>query len=300
MMHHLSRGIAAIALGTAALCAQAAVYTLDDFQVVRNGALIFDDSFDDGLAPPQGTVFLGTTTPGYPANRVVGDFTGAESGGRLQLDPSRRGLATVNPITGLPDGLLFQAAYLNVNTQSTPDTAARGLKLNHSFTVSGLFDLVTPGPTSTLDAYGIRLADFDNTGTTGWNDVIDLEVFRSAQTGLPRLFFIDRDLRAGTRTVLGSVLLDPAAGDQILLAFTKPTVDDPTIVASWQYVAQGVAVGAPVLFAATARAFDGEVFTRPGFFAIASVPEPAGAGLMLAGLAVLAWRRRSARAAHAA
>lgn len=45
---------------------------------------------------------------------------------------------------------MFQAAYLNVNTQSTPETAARGLKLNHGFA-----------------SHGLRLADFDNRGADG-------------------------------------------------------------------------------------------------------------------------------------
>lgn len=293
------RAAGALAMATCMLGAlpamAAAPYRIDSFTVVRNGSLIFEDLFDDGLALPPGPNFIGTTTPAYVNDRIVGNFSGSESGGKLGLDPARRGVATVNPITGLPEGVAFQAAYLNVNTQSTPETAARGLKLNHSFNVSALFDLVTPAKADGFDSYGLRLADFDNRTPSGWNDVIDLQIFQSRSVpGAPVLLLVERDFNVGTRNILAQVRLDPLVGDQIELFFDKATADNATVRAGYRYYRDGAAAGERTSFSAAATLFDGEVFTRPGFFAVAqAIPEPSSAWLLAAGIAGLAWRRRS-------
>ena len=277
------RLVLACCLGAATTGAAAIEYRIDRLSVERNGSMIFDDGFDDGVAPPVGTTFIGTSTPGYSG--VVGNFSGAESNGKLTLDPTHRGVATINPFTGLPEGIRFQAAYLNVNTESTPETAARGLKLHHTFTVSATFDLVTPGPTTRWDGYGLRLADFDNRGASGWNDVLDLQIFKDRVSGRPRLGLYDRDLRSGTLAVLQSTLLDPTLGDQIELTFSKSIANDPTVWASYRYLSGGTPVGASTTFAAAATLFNGEIFTRPGFIAVApAVPEPATWAFMAGGL----------------
>lgn len=298
-LRRLPRIALAAAAACAAFCSTAtaatAPYRLDRLTVERNGSLIFVDEFDDGAALPPGPFFTGTTTAGYVPERIVGDFSGAESGGKLGLDPARRGVATVNPFTGKPEGASFQAAYLNVNTERTPQTAARGLKLNHTFHVSALFDLVMPAKADGFDSYGLRLADFDNRSATGWNDVLDLQIFQSRSApGMPVLLLLERDFHAGTRNILAQLRLDPTQGDQIELFFDKHTVDDPTVRAGYRYYKAGAAVGQPASFSTLATLFDGEVFTRPGFFAVAqAIPEPSTAWLLAAGIAGLAWRRRS-------
>lgn len=282
----LARGVTA-ACGLLALSSGAAAieYRIDQLSIERNGTAIFLDDYADGIAPPVGTTFINSPTAGYSA--VVGDFAGEEMNGKLTLDPLHRGVATINPFTGQPEGIFFQAAYLNVNTQSTPDTAARGLKLHHTFTVSAIFDLVTPGPTTRFDSYGLRLADFDNAGPDGWNDVLDLQVFKDTTTGAPKLGLFDRDFRGSTQR-LETALLDPTLGDQVELTFTKAVADDPTVWASYRYWLQGAAVGPAVTFSASAALFHGEVFTRPGIFAIAAaVPEPETWAMFIAGLSLM-------------
>jgi hypothetical protein len=185
--------------------------------------------------------------------------------------------------------------YLNVNTQSTPETASRGLKLNHSFAVSAIFDLVTPPKADGFDSYGLRLADFNNRGPDGWNDVLDLQIFHSrSASGMPALLLVERDFNLGSRNTLAQLRLDPSLGDEIELFFNKATVDDPTVQAGYRYLKDGAAVGERQTFGAAATLFDGEVFTRPGFFAVSQVPEPASALLLAGGLlAVGAAGRRS-------
>ena len=295
LARHLSAACGLIALSSAAAAIE---YRIDQLSVERNGTAIFLDDYADGIAPPIGTTFINSPTAGYSG--TVGNFAGQESNGKLTLDPTHRGVATVNPFTLQPEGILFQAAYLNVNTQSTPDTAARGLKLHHTFTVSALFDLVTPGPTTHSHSYGLRLADFDNHGPSGWNDVLDLQVFRHA-SGAPRLMLVDRDFR-GSTVRLEQTVLDTSLGDQIELTFTKGVADDPTVQASYRYWSQGSAVGPAITFAAAATLFHGEIYTRPGIFAIAAaVPEPETWGMLIAGLAltVAVARRRAAQARSA-
>src|SRR5688500_2376608 len=115
-----SHAIAALGVLACSTAALADVYKIDRLTVERNSALILADNFDDGQAPPFGAFFADATTPAYVPERVIGNFAGSESGGKLALDPANRGIATINPFTGQPEGIRFQAAYLNVNTQQTP------------------------------------------------------------------------------------------------------------------------------------------------------------------------------------
>lgn len=275
----------------------AAPYRLDSLTLLRNSTTIFFDGYDDGQTLPPGPNFPGTTTPAYVPERTVGNFSGAEHDGKLDLDPRHRGAATLNPFTGRPEGVAFQAAYLNVNTQDTPESAARGLKLHHTFELHAVFDLVTPPQADGFDSYGLRLADFDNRGPTGWNDVLDLQLFKSASTGGPVLLLIERDFRAGTRVQHGLLRPDPALGDQIELFFVKPTADVASVQAGYRLLDHGVPMGDAVFFAVTPTLFEGEVFTRPGFFAVAQVPEPSTGLLLGSGLLLLAWGGRSRRRA---
>lgn len=288
----LSHVLAAAALLALPAAASSAPYRIDHLSVTRHGSLIFEDGFDDGAALPPGPSFIGSSTPGYVAERVVGNFSSSEQAGKLGLDPRRDGVATINPFTLQPEGVAFQAAYLNVNTQSTPETAARGLKLGHSFEVRALFDLVTPARADGFDSYGLRLADFDNPGALGWNDVLDLQLFKSQSTGGPVLLLIERDFRAGTRVQHGLLRPDPAQADQIELFFLKSAADDPHVSAGYRLFDKGVAIGGAQVFATAPALFDGEVFTRPGFFAVSQVPEPASAWLLAGGGLFVAWRQR--------
>lgn len=94
--------------------------------------------------------------------------------------------------------------------------------------------------------------------------------------------------------------MDGSLGDQIELSFFKDVAGDPTISAGFRYVQGGVAQGT-VQRLGESDAYNGETFTRPGFFAIETVVQtvglPSGLALTLAALAAAAafTGRRSAR-----
>lgn len=293
---------AAAGLGFALACAAAAPawagpYYIDRFYGERNGAALFSDEFSDGFGPPTGGTFIGNSTSLYSVDRVVGNFNGAEQNGKLTLDPQGRGVQTLNPFTLQPEGVFFTAAYLNTNTDALPANAARGLKLDHTFAIHGLFDLVMPPSVALGESYGIRLADFDNRGADGWNDVLDLVIARSTSTGNVRLYLIRRDFHLQTRTFVSIVDPDWSLGDQIELTLFKDTAGDPTVKAGYRMVQGGAAASAFQVFGES-DLFNGEIFTRAGFMAAGNartsgVPAPSVPALLLAaGLAAYGLRRR--------
>lgn len=285
--YRLLNGLAAAAL-LAWLPAQAATFSLDRLTVTRNGSVILIDEFDDGFAPPSGPLFFGSSYPAYL--RTVGDMGGAEYDGALHLNPAARGVETVNPYTGLTDGVRFEAAYLNFNTQSTPDTAHRGLKLNHTYSMNGVFSLTLPaGQNQSSEAYGLRLSDFASFGGNA-DDVIDLFAYRRAGGGLGAGFY-HRNYAAGTVEVINRIALNPGQADQLEFMLSKPTVDDPTIEASVRFINNGVADNQWTSLGTT-TAYHGEIVTVPAFFAVSPVPEPASMALLLAGAGLLGWRAR--------
>jgi hypothetical protein len=140
-------------------------------------------------------------------------------------DPARNGRQTVNRFTLQPEGIYFIAANLNVDVN--PSNSALGFKLNHTYAIHALYDLRRLA--SDFGNNGIRLADYDNLGSQGYNDIIDLEVGRSTLDRSLRLLFICRDLRLQTRVIISSTFLNDALGDQIELSLLKETANDPTI-----------------------------------------------------------------------
>jgi hypothetical protein len=274
-----------LAATAAAAPAWATPYSIDRFWGERSGLAFFNDDFNDNVAPPTGGTFITSTAALYSS--VTGNFTGAELGGKLTLDPVARGVQTVNPFTLRSEGVYFTAAYLGVNVDPTVTTL--GLKLNHTYAIHALIDLSRP--LNDFGNVGLRLADYDNSGPDGWNDIIDFEVGRNTSTGALSAFFIRRDLRVQINTLISSTALNTALGDQIEISLLKETADSPAITAAYRYVNSGVPVGALQRVGIT-DAYHGEVFTRPGIFAFQAVPLPGTLGLALVGLITLTARQK--------
>lgn len=257
--------------------AQASPVFIDDFSVTKNGALIFDDPFSDGVPPPSAPNF----TNGAPASYFVSG-TLNESGGKVRLDTVG---AAIVPGVGINQNFFLERAILLTNID--PLNLTLGLKNNDTFSVRGLFDLTVPS--RRREAYGIRFNDGTNTNPA--DDLLQVGVRRGGD-GIDRVQFFRLDTVANSATFFGSFLLDPAH-DQILLDLTRLSALSDAITASFAYVDGGI-VGPFTTFGTTADIFRGENFTRAEFLFFTPVPEAASLILFGVGLVALAagsWKR---------
>lgn len=179
---------------------------------------------------------------------------GPESGGKLTIDSLSA--TSVGSITGV-GAFIFQQARLLTSTDSS--NLATGLKVDDTFAVTAVFDLLLPS--ATIEGYGISLTD--RTAAEG-NDDLRLEVRRNS-AGSVRVSFIRADATANTFTVLATALVD-ASHQQIALTLSRPTTTNNQIVASFAYVDGGVQ-GPTTPFPVSSTIFHNENFIRAAFFA---------------------------------
>jgi hypothetical protein len=276
-----------IALGAVSSSALAAVFQMDSFAVTKNGAVVFLDTFSDGAPPPSAPNFFDGSAASY---NVFGS-PGPEGGGLLTLNTANGGL-TSNAL-GAPRRTI--RAALDTNTRTEAEFLGRGLKINDTLKLSGLFNLGVPaGPQ--LNGYGIRFSDrpMQNNGLVG--QVAEFDVLFDPVTGQARLRWLLQDFENSSVTTVGDIALAPPLdADQILLEITRPDLDSNLFFASYRFFDGGVDTGGGS-FATGIVMFDGENFVRAEFIAFQSVPEPGVIWLLVPGLLVgagLARRRRA-------
>jgi len=297
--HRTRRSLGAALIAALALQAGSAfavVTNMYEFRVQKGATTDWWlDTFADGSPPPispYNDAFSASpcqqSLP-YTCYGVTGTFpAGSEDGGKLVLDSSLGG-ATSN---ALGDPRLNQRAQLTTNTDSA--NTISGLKRNHGFEVSGIFDLVVPADNSS--GYGIRLED----RTPGYptTDQVALFVIRD-DGGATEIRLQDQNFVAATLATIDSMPITGAEGQRLRLFLTH-AADIDVISGAYQFENGGV-WGGRQTFADTATIFDGELWTRAAFNAFqAPIPEPRTYALMLAGLGLVGWQLRRAAARSAA
>ena len=205
-------------------------FAMDSLTVVRNGTVIFEDTFSDGSPPPS--VPAGSASPAYS---MVGSLT--EAGDKLILTENG---AVPLFAPGTPDPFVGQIATLQ--TDIDPANFTAGLKSTDNFRIEGRFDLVIPD--SAREAYGIRLSDrlVNGSGTPPdqpGDDIIELVVVRTI-LGDVRVQLMERDPAADTTTILASqVISPPANADQIILRLGHLDSNPGVVTASFSYLSAG-------------------------------------------------------------
>lgn len=266
--------------------ASATTFFIDELQITKNGISDwFLDPFDDGNVPPS-------SESAYPDGQQASYLTlpnplvGPEQNGRVEMDTAD-GVLTTSYSTGVP--LLFQRARVATNTSVDPNNSS-GLKQDHTFEVRGLFDLTEP--TFNQEFYGIRLTDY---GVPTPNDIAYLRVVKNTVgawqvqfaeiTGVGGLNLIDNFLLTGV------ALLDQY--EQIALMLTKSDEASSLITASFELIDTDLSLP-NLLFdmGGSSQIFDGERWTRAGFFAGRVVPVPAPLLLIGFGMLGIIYRRR--------
>ena len=252
-------------------CAHAIEVSIDQFSVIRNGTSFFNDTFADGLVPPNG--------PNGPATyNVSGTIPGtAETGGLLLLD-SANGDPSAN---AQGDPRLSVRVRLLSNTDDS--NLAAGLKSDDTLALSGVFTLTAPpGPDNA--EYSIR---FNDASGEGAHQLVQLQVRFNPSTGAPEIRYLQQDFDAGTITTLGSTAFAPPSGaDRIKLTITRPDVHNKDFLGSFSYLSGGSVIdGSSVAFATAGQMFEGENFVRAEFNISQAVPEPGTLAMLLAGLA---------------
>jgi len=213
---------------------------------------------------------------------------GPESGGKLALNTSQ-GAVQFN----FDESAFIKTIQARANTNIVPANLTNGLKIDDTFTVFGIFDLILP---ATRERFGVRLAD--NSAVEG-NDNVDMTVTRRLD-GTLVIEFRHTDNLGNTQTIVDSILLD-TSHDQIGLALERNDTTNNVITGVFAYFDGGVE-GPVTQFGNTTTIFNGENWTRAEFRAserITAVPEPSVAMLLGSGLigwgAVAFRRRRSTR-----
>jgi VCBS repeat-containing protein len=240
--------------GTTSASTQDFRFAVDDLKVTKNGGVIFQDTFNDGVAPPSGPNFSPATGLNPSAYTSQGPFTEAN------------GLAFFDGFKAATFGATNYGERAMLNTDispiSDPVNGAKGLKSNSNFTAESRFDLIMPEDNG--DVYGVRLTDQNSTPPDN-NSSVDLVVARDA-TGV-HVQLRQINMSTSTVTVLESKDFVQGANDQIVLRldYDKTSFVDTSVgghvTAAFDLVSNGV-VASTASFSSQGTIFQGEDFTR--------------------------------------
>jgi len=291
LTRRLAKLATAGALVLASPCALALVAAIDTFTIVKNGGLLYQDTFDDNVAPPA--------APGEFATYLFPTGAITESGGKAFFNAAS-GVLAPNAA-----GAVASVTRVTFSTNIVPSEST-GLKSDQTFSVRAAYSLLDN--TVVGDNYGLRLTDRNALGTVGagtsGDDVLELRVSHLG-SGSRQIEFRRQDFLGGLVQPIASFTLTPtffAAYDSVELQLSKGDINSNAISASATFIpAAGPSI--TVGFLTTGDAFRGENWTRAELFASqAPIPEPGTYAMMLAGLALVGWqlRRATRKRPHAA
>lgn len=259
-------------------------FSLTEFGIDRNGIVFFEDTFSDGLPPPNRAGATGISTANYAVAGTVGP---ENSGGNGKLVLDQSGAVFGTGLFGDSPNV-SQRVRLATNTNSANTTD--GLKRNMVFNAFAGFDLIAP---AAGQSYGIRLGDNSGGSAGNSSDIVDLRVRNVS--GTPRIQFRRTDLASNTQVAFEHSL--ELGHDQIFLVLEHPMANTDTIFARYLYVDGGIIDETKIqTFSQTVDIFQGgDLWTQASFSVTAAVPEPHEYALMLAGLGLVgcAVRRRT-------
>lgn len=257
--------------------ANADLFRIDSFNIIRNGVLFFQDQFDNGVPPPNAPNF----STGLATNYLVNGSFGPESAGKL----------TINTANGEVSPNISESGFsslLRATLATSTTGGASALSNTSTLFVSSIFDLVLPSQNGTL--YGVQLSDASP--TVEGNDIIRIAVVKRASDGQFAIEFRDLDDPANSNILLAQALLDPNH-QQIVLILRKDSASSNVITGSYAYLDNGFLSG-QTDFTTTTTAFNGENFTRAQFLTRAPLqtPEPSTLLLTLLGFGLVACTSR--------
>src|SRR6185503_19393461 len=194
------------------------LFRIDEFTLTRMRpgldaapVQIFNDEFDDGLAPPNGVFPPPDNTQAYGIP-TTGTFL--ENDGRTAVMDGSLAQPFFN--FGVPQITTGHNALITTSRDPISVAPTRGLRPTFDFDATARFDLILPEFAG--QAYGISLSDARP--GFGGDDHIQLLVRRDTD-GVVRVVMREGDAIANSITPIESMPLDSvAAGDQIVLHLT--------------------------------------------------------------------------------
>lgn len=261
LTHFLAVAAVALAWSSPSL---ALVALADSSGLVKNGNVLFEDEFDNGLTPSEEAHYA-----------VFGAFpAGAESGGKLTID-SRWGRVTPNAL-GQARQTLNVVGLTGLNS-SDPSSLGR----SDTFSFFTVFDIVSPtGPLN--NGYGIVFGDA--TSGSGRSLFLQVQYLSSAGGTVIRLY--DQDFINGIITTLDEIPFDvPSGADQIALSLDRTDAGNTNVFGSYAFGSAGT-FGNVSTFATPGQLFTTADFVRPRIQVYSAVPEPSS--WALSGIALLA------------
>jgi hypothetical protein len=273
-------------------------FALDQLTVDLNGAPLFVDNFDDGVAPPSSPTYVGGPLAPAPGYTVAGTFPGGtETGGKLTLS-ALNGIdaQTANGLDAkIQFGILRTPAV-----DAAPPAPARSINSTDTFKISGLYDLLNPDGRN--EHYRVSVTDRTSPTTAG--DVFSIAVMRAQFPSAPNTSAITptycgsvggsctdnivgtstpftslngqvvvtiykQDFVTNTLVFLEAIPVDVTGNpDQIRLTIEKAASGSPTLSTSFTYLKNGVELGTATPFLSSSSVFNYNNFTRADFAAV--------------------------------